>query len=202
MIDRGFELVCILGSNGFSFEALAADTGITRRTIYRHFETKTALIEAVVKHQMAKFDDLALSGVAQTDPLGALRELAYWHFDCQHQPKMFALANFLAFECQANPVMAEKRQEWFEQNCRRIRELIETAQQTGLLRNAPAEDLLALLLDMIAGSIFRFRSGMKDSEIFGSVTPEAYFSRRWAMFLYLARPGPWDEECTHARPAV
>jgi AcrR family transcriptional regulator len=192
IVRQAFELACTLGSGGFSIDALAESTGITKRTIYRHFENKTALIEAVVEHEIAKSSCHAQSDAADVDPLEALRGAARGYFECQHRPATFSLANFLAFERQSNPVLAARQQEWIERTNSTFRELICNAQQAHLLPDVHADELVVLLLDLIAGSATRLRAGMAPENAFGGLSPEDFFAKRWAMFVALARPDPWE----------
>ena len=65
-------------ANGFhatGVDQLAAKAGVTKRTLYKHFDSKEGLIEAVLRKHQARTMERIRSHVAKTDPKGAERLL-------------------------------------------------------------------------------------------------------------------------------
>jgi len=84
LIEAASDLLADLGdANQLSIRAVAAATGVTPPSLYRHFADKEALLVAVLTERWAEFRDLLLAAAGEgADPFDGLRRLclAYLHY--------------------------------------------------------------------------------------------------------------------------
>ena len=87
------------GPAGFSLEAVATKASVTRLTVYNHFGSRSALLEAV-------FDERAARGglhripqaMTQPDPVAAIRQVIeifceFWSFDQEALASLYAVGS-------------------------------------------------------------------------------------------------------------
>jgi AcrR family transcriptional regulator len=84
------------GLEGLSLRDVAREVGITPMAIYRHFENKQALVDALVLEGLAAWSQIALA-VPKGEPIGWLRRIgdAYLEFALR-QPRRFEAAFLIA----------------------------------------------------------------------------------------------------------
>jgi AcrR family transcriptional regulator len=75
-ILRGtFEVLSRAGTRRLSLSEVAAEAGVSRPTLYRHFPSKDALLAAFGRHELERFDDglrAATSGLTGAERLDAV----------------------------------------------------------------------------------------------------------------------------------
>lgn len=67
LLEKALEVIADLGAKGFTLDAVAARTTVSKGALLHHFPTKMALLEGVVDHLGAMFTDAILSEAAR-DP--------------------------------------------------------------------------------------------------------------------------------------
>ncbi|WP_439472091.1 TetR/AcrR family transcriptional regulator [Brevundimonas sp.] len=67
LLEKALEVIAALGAKGFTLDAVAARTTVSKGALLHHFPTKMALLEGVVDHLGAMFTDAILSEAAR-DP--------------------------------------------------------------------------------------------------------------------------------------
>ena len=76
ILDAAYKLFRRSGFGRVSMDEIAAGTGVTKRTLYYHFESKDALLAAVLEAQHAFGDRLSGSPEAMVEAI--FRDLAVW----------------------------------------------------------------------------------------------------------------------------
>ncbi|MDQ8027198.1 MAG: TetR/AcrR family transcriptional regulator [Brevundimonas sp.] len=67
LLDKALEVIAELGPKGFTLDAVAARTTVSKGALLHHFPTKMALLEGVVDHLGALFSEAILTE-AERDP--------------------------------------------------------------------------------------------------------------------------------------
>lgn len=75
LIAEATALIEAVGHDAFNTRALAARVGVTQPALYRHFESREALFQAVMVEGFAEFDTFAEQVVGDDDPYGRLHRL-------------------------------------------------------------------------------------------------------------------------------
>lgn len=191
LLQQALEMLCSRGPDGLSMDALAKNAGMSKRTIYRHFESKTALIDAVVKRE-AKRLSAPLLPWAQgiTNPLEALRAWSWNYFCYLIEPETRRFTTFLTFACLNDPEFADLLTGWGSQMRDPLMELIIDSQGAGVLRQGDPIQVTLLLFDLLNGSSHRLQFNYPADLITGGLSREEFFATRWAAFLRLAGTSP------------
>lgn len=192
LLDAAFGLLTERGVHGFSIELLAQVSEVTKRTIYRQYETKTALIEAVVERQAVQVLRGAGLPHDRLPPLSRLRAWTERLFFFSADRRMQRLSLFLKSAGLTEPWAAVMLNRWTEEMRRTTTLLITDAQRVGELAGGDPDRLAELLLDLTTGmSTRRYSESINDeAELFAE--PGAMFAMRWRGFLALASPGWMD----------
>jgi TetR/AcrR family transcriptional repressor of mexJK operon len=118
------------GWAGASLERVAAEGGVSKMTVYRHFGSKEELFEALVEGMCQAIRDQAEAGAAQPDlaPPAALERMARQIVDGLLQPDALALYRLIIADGWRFPALART----FEQSGiavlrRRVREILKAA---------------------------------------------------------------------------
>lgn len=67
LLEKALEVIAEIGPKGFTLDAVAARTTVSKGALLHHFPTKMALLEGVVDHLGAMFTDAILAEAAR-DP--------------------------------------------------------------------------------------------------------------------------------------
>lgn len=67
ILEKALEVIAEVGARGFTLDAVAARTTVSKGALLHHFPTKMALLEGVVDHLGAMFTDAILAEAAR-DP--------------------------------------------------------------------------------------------------------------------------------------
>lgn len=192
LLDAAFALLTERGVHGFSIELLAQVSEVTKRTIYRQYENKAALIEAVVERQAVQVLRGADLPHDELPPLSRLRAWTERLFLFSADRQMQRLSLFLKSASLTEPWAAVMLSRWIEESRRTTTVLITDAQRAGDLVGGAPDRLAELLLDLTTSmSTRRYSEAITDeAELF----PEAksVFDMRWRGFLTLASPGWMD----------
>jgi AcrR family transcriptional regulator len=132
----------VLGEQGLTapIDEIAHEAGVGVGTVYRHFPTKEALLEAIVVAHFEPLIEEANALLGADDPVEAFFTfLADMIRAAGHK----ALATAIA---EADPEVRERRAEWSATLTKGMRQLLAAAQQTGAIRSdVSIEDVRAML---------------------------------------------------------
>ncbi|UAK23110.1 TetR/AcrR family transcriptional regulator [Sphingomonas nostoxanthinifaciens] len=188
-LDRAFDMLCERGVHGFSIDALAKVSGVTKRTIYRHYKSKNALIEAVVERRalrLTQIDDLR--DRADLLPVERLRLWGLRIFRQLSGDDAKRLSLLLRFAGLTEPWAADMLDVWARRLIASASTLVVAAQESGNLRRCDPEILVFLLLDLIDGLFNRMSYSGQTRNPLDDASLDHYFQQRWLSFLQLARP--------------
>jgi AcrR family transcriptional regulator len=186
LLQRALDLLSTRGPDGLSMDGLADEAGVTKKTIYRHFASKAALIDAVVLRELARLAPSLASIEGDLSPLEALRRWSWNYFRHVSDAATRRFELFLSFASLNDPEMAGLLTGWGGGLREPLLALIEEAQAARALRNGDAVQVMLLLQDLLVGSSHRLQVRYPAGMITGSLSPEAFFRTRWAAFLLLA----------------
>ena len=85
VLDTAERLFYNEGFHATGIDRLASEAGVVRMTLYNHFASKEALIEAVLKRRYARYMDDLRDAVQERGPGGAVHALAERHCDWLHE---------------------------------------------------------------------------------------------------------------------
>ncbi len=148
--DRG-------GLDALSLRDIAREVGITPMAIYRHFESKEALVDALVLDALGDWSARAVA-VPRTDPLHWLERIGECYLDfALKEPRRYEAAfllhsrvarrypdDFVAGRSPAGAVQLK---------------VIEDAIAGGLLGGAPAIEILIIIAGLSQGLVTLYRAG-------------------------------------------
>lgn len=188
-LNQAFVMLCERGVHGFSLDALAKVSGVTKRTIYRHYKNKNVLIEAVVEREalrLTQIDDLG--DQADILPIERLRQWALRMFRYLARADTERLGLLMRIASLTEAWAADMLGVWMKRIVNSACTLVIAAQEGGELRNCEPEILMFLLLDLIDGRFSRspYRDGRPIAN--DEVQLAQQFQQRWLAFLRLARP--------------
>lgn len=147
--ERGYDAV--------SVSDIAAGAGISKSTVFHHFETKEELYFAVMRHSATRF--AAVLDELEQQPAGTveqIRRFAQAHMQCileNEASVRLALRDMLSDATDRSRAMGERV---FAGNFERIVATIRGAQEAGHLRPEVHPAMVALLL--IASDVFFFQA--------------------------------------------
>lgn len=177
------------GVHGFSMDALAKASGVTKRTIYRQYESKAVLIEAVVDREVNRltvneptFDD------APTTPLDRLQKWGWRFFSYLSQEEPQRLGLLLRIASRTETWANDMLKGIVTRLLNSVHVLVVAAQESGDLREGDSHVLVELMLDLLDGAFNSIRYDVGMPSAFRSDELEKQFQRRWMAFLQLARP--------------
>ena len=125
---------------------------MTKHTIYRRYDGKSALLLAVVERDLARLSE-STTGCCGGDELGALKLAAWRKFAFSIQPENVAFFSFLSAEALYTPEVRDRFQDWQRQALAPIIDAVERAQAAGRLPSGDPKACAETLLDMIDGSL-------------------------------------------------
>ncbi len=167
--DRVYQTVCDLivesGIGGMTTRTLAERAGINEATLFRKYESKTALILRAVNHTFAHAQLAALTwtGDLESDIISIVENYIVT------QKKYGSLMQVLAGEIPRYPELAHAM-DAVRDNIRRIGEILERYIQKGRLRGGSGMELFAVLLAPLAMMVYNplipdfFRQGLPEAE--------------------------------------
>lgn len=203
ILEQTLKALQLRGSEGLSIDQLAQDIGVTKRTIYRHFDSKAGLIAAVVSRELRRLEHAAVSEVApDVTPIDALYRWARSLFFFQTEAATVSFTNYIRFEAARDADLAGRMRDWHGLIVRRLLPLITAAQADGSVVSMAPNRVMLLLFDLMGGPASRMTLHLDGHEAFGDETPEQYFTSRWAAFVRLVAPDPWGTFINEPAPDV
>ena len=195
ILDQTLSMLRVTGSEGLSVDRLAEEIGVTKRTIYRHYKSKSDLIIAVVSREVERLCQAIVNPTSGVDDINAIGMLYDWirgFFDYARMPETLAFMRYLNFEAARDASLQQHDDQWSSLLHDHACKLISAAQQQGSLRRCKPMRLAILLLDLVVSFDARGRYNVH-ADKFGGDAPDQYFAIRWAAFMSLAAPHPWSE---------
>jgi len=186
---------CESGYTKASMDQVAAAIGGSKLTIYRRYRSKSALLEALVDHDLARLVATMSQPSESGDPLRALRAGAQALFEFSIEPENICFSTFLLAEARLMGDLREKFEQWERIALGPLESLIREAQALQQLRAGASAPILSVLVDLINGSAQRMRSYRGD--IFDGLMPADYFAARWDVFIRAMVPANNREDYQH-----
>ena len=146
ILDAAVELLAEIGYQELSIERVAARAGVGKATIYRWWNSKSALVIEAMQHGMP----LALpphTGDTRTDLHATIESAAHTFAATPAGSTVRALAADIA----RDPATAERLREFLRPRRDAAREVLHQAAAAGLL---PADVDIETVIDLFVGSIF------------------------------------------------
>lgn len=198
ILDETLAMLRTEGSEGFSIDRLVAKIGITKRTVYRHYQNKVELIRAVVSREVERLIQAvshpeAPSGPPPADPIDDLHHWTANLFDYLHRPETINFYNYLCFEAASDIDIRRHFAAWQQSITDHAIDLIARAQAGGAIIPGNPRRFALLLLDLMVGQHRRAALGITPEELWGGDAPHDYFRLRWTGFLALVVPHPWKD---------
>ncbi len=107
LLEAGAVRFLIDGFARTTMEGVAGQAGVSKKTLYRHFESKVALYEAVVRYVATPAAPPFQGGGDEEGSLErTLEALASWIYDLVTDPRMFALIRTVIGESAAFPELS------------------------------------------------------------------------------------------------
>lgn len=156
ILNAALKLFAARGLDGVPMEAIAAEAGVSKVTVYANFKDKNAIIEAVVERQSERLDEILAEAMQTEGDLAAkLTRVGTALFELLAEPSHQAIERCLNMEKLRSPELARKYFEAGPGHLRdRLAELMSDAQQCGAMHldcsRMAAEDLLGLWLGFSA----------------------------------------------------
>lgn len=193
ILDETLRLVRESGSEGFSVDQLAAQIGVTKRTIYRRYKSKEGLINSVVSREIKRLiADVTESGDCGTS-LSRLHDWSRTFFDYVTKPETIAFYNYLNFEAAVNAEIRRYSLQWHEFMLDHTCAMILDGQNEGLIQQGEPRRYALLLLDLLMGVFLRAKMNIGLDEALGGEKPQNYFDFRWSGFLSLVGNRPSEQ---------
>ncbi|TXG82080.1 MAG: TetR/AcrR family transcriptional regulator [Sphingomonadales bacterium] len=189
VMEETLGLLRVTGISGLSVDEVARLAGVTKRTIYRQFGSKSELVDIVVDQEIDRLQDGILSSTNEASPIGKLQCWARSFFDYVVEPDNASFLNYLCFESIDDPCLRSKLSGWQMRMMDIALQLIGRAQKLGELPLLPPERLAGLLIDLMNGAMHRRRLHLDELLVFVGQTQEDHFRSRWNCFLALANGG-------------
>lgn len=103
-VERGFD--------GASMQDLARGSGMSAGNFYRYFKSKSAIIEAMVAHDLGAFQEEFAQIMASGDPLAALRAAVAQHLINEDRGALWAEINAAALRKPEIAAICEHLETW------------------------------------------------------------------------------------------
>ncbi|MES4992442.1 TetR/AcrR family transcriptional regulator [Phyllobacterium sp. 22229] len=181
VLDAACDFFSAKGFAGASMDEIADRAGITKRTIYRRYPSKHALLDAVVEREILRFHQWLNGAEPGQTAIEKLKNTAFRLFEYNTCSQNTRFANFLSAEGSFSEDLREKVIEWEDVALAPVISLIADAQKKKYLPATDTSELGYLLLDLINGGrqIRNFDRLMKGS----TATRKQFFDYRWKIFL-------------------
>ncbi|MDX0565934.1 TetR family transcriptional regulator [Sinorhizobium medicae] len=178
-----------------SMEEISADLGISKHTLYRRYQNKQMLLEAVVERDLIRFRKaLAETARRGENPLAALHNIAFSYFLFGTDREYSAFYLSVITEAVISKQLGERLAAWSRAALEPIVETIVLAQAAGLLVRGDAVEMCNVLVDLLEGANSRVRLSL--SERPDAAECHRLFESRWAIFQAAMKAGPLERRKT------
>ncbi len=172
IINRATELFLTLGFKSVTMDDIANELGISKKTIYVHFENKTKLIEAATFSVLdTVFKGIDRISESSNNPIEELYEIKLYAMSYLKNEKTSPQRQLKKYYPQ---IFQRLQVEQFEKMQTSVQESIKKGVETGLFRSN-------INVDFISRMYFNGMAGIRDEHIF----PQEQFSIEYLMESYL-----------------
>lgn len=166
------DLFLSLGFKSVTMDDIANNIGISKKTIYQHFENKTKLVEAATFHLFDTIcDGIDMICDASANPIQELYDIKMFVMNHLKNEKTSPQYQLKKYYPMIYDVLHRKQ---FDKMHESVRESLEKGISTGLFRSS-------IDVDFIARMYFNGMTGIKDENIF----PSKQFGMEYLMESYL-----------------
>ncbi|HKJ95199.1 MAG TPA: helix-turn-helix domain-containing protein [Gammaproteobacteria bacterium] len=133
------------GFHATGIDRLASEAGVVRMTLYNHFPSKDALIEAVLERRYARYMDDLRDAIARCESRGAIKALAERHCDWlrEHASRGCMIIKAIGEFEQHNPAIAGLGRRLKDELLVLVADAVE--QDTGVRDTGTSERILVIL---------------------------------------------------------
>ena len=172
IIEKSAELFLNLGFKSVTMDDIANELGISKKTIYVHFDNKTKLVEAVTFSLFERICD-GIDGICDTskNPIEELYDIKKYVMHHLNNEKMSPQFQLKKYYPQIHKVLKFKQ---FEKMHQSVRDSLKYGVDTGVFRNN-------IDVDFISRMYFTGMTGIKDNMFF----PPEIYSMNYLMENYL-----------------
>ncbi len=173
MLQAAYDLIAERGLEGATMDAIAAASGVSKATVYKHWSNKDALLLDVIRRLSEKYPEFN-SGDARADLTALLRHLAY-KAKSQELAKIWPHVISYAM---SNPAFGRALQDFaFQPRREMVQRLLEQASVSGGLRDDVDPEFA---MDLLIGPIVHRR--MIDEKNMPPDFPEQVVGYFWKVF--------------------
>ncbi|MBU3822187.1 TetR/AcrR family transcriptional regulator [Flavobacteriaceae bacterium XHP0103] len=172
IVDKAAQLFLTLGFKSVTMDDIAQHMGISKKTIYVHFENKTKLIEAVTFEIFGRICE-GIDGICNTanNPIEQLYDIKMFvmhHLKNEKSSPQYQLKKYYP------QIYEALKMKQFEKMHESVKESLQRGVDTGLFRQN-------IDVDFISRMYFNGMTGIKDNTIF----PQSIFTMDYLMESYL-----------------
>jgi len=157
IINKSNELFLNLGFKSVTMDEIANSLGISKKTLYKHFNNKTALIDAVTHHMFdticCSIDSICDQKMNPIDEMFHIKKVVMEHLKDEKSSPIFQLQKFYP------AIYASLKKKQFLMVQKTIQENLERGIASGLFRSS-------MDVDFISRIYFNGMIGIKDQQLF------------------------------------
>ncbi|MGI4791646.1 MAG: TetR/AcrR family transcriptional regulator [Janthinobacterium lividum] len=146
ILETAFTLIVEQGYDTLTMESLAARVGISRQTLYNHFESREEITLRAVLTLMEQGIDAIRALDTSLPPVERLKQVVRWTLESRHEPVRAAL-----FKVRHSLMTIKSHPDYqraFERRTAALAEIVEAGQEAGEIR---ADLLSRLIVYMMIG---------------------------------------------------
>jgi TetR/AcrR family transcriptional regulator, mexJK operon transcriptional repressor len=201
LLDTARGLFCIKGVAVTSIDEIAQVLRSSKHTIYRRYDSKLVLLEAVVSRDVDRFQiALKNAGAVEREPMATLRAMARTYFDFGSSRAYSALYAAIALEAATSDHLRARLRGWAAAALLPLRQAIVAAMPAQDWRNDNPDEVCEILVDLLDGAANRAKwSEDKEAD---QAALSRVFAARWEVFRYAMgaaadqrEPSPTPTEC-------
>jgi len=116
IIDKALEVAAELGASGFTLDAVAARTTVSKGAVLHHFPTKIALLEGMIDHLGEMHTETILSEAARDPEPYGRNARAYLRATVTEPvtPQDISIGRVVMAACAIEPALAQRWRGWIE----------------------------------------------------------------------------------------
>jgi AcrR family transcriptional regulator len=116
IIDKALEVAAELGASGFTLDAVAARTSVSKGALLHHFPSKLALLEGMVDHLGRMHTDLILAEAARDPEPYGRNARAYLRATVNEPvtPQDVSIGRVIMAACAIDPTLVQRWSGWID----------------------------------------------------------------------------------------
>ena len=157
MLNAGIAELAEHGLAGASMESIAARAEVSKRTLYKHFPSKEAVLEAVLTLLMERVDPLSkLHYDSQRDFIEQLRDVGVREMQLICDPDFIRLSRVLMVECMRSEAQSQRLMEKFGEKENSVYHWFHEAGEAGKLGKLDANVAADIFVALLKSSAYWF----------------------------------------------